>query len=424
MAGSLRVLISDQDPDSRVAARKALLRAGLEVASEAGYGTEAVAASLETKPDIVLISVEEPSARPLETAEALANALPDTPIIIYSSIDSADAVRQAMIFGASDYLVKPITAETVNTAVFRSLEQEERRQMRRAGQLSSDMGRGTVITIAGAKGGVGKSMLAVNLAGALKRETGKSVAIIDADAHFGDVATMMDLSPVITVADMLRDIGGIDRSSIRDYKTSHASGVDVFAGALEEEPWLDCAPEKIDAIIDSLAQVYEFVVVDTAGSFDPFVRHWISASTLSLVVTSGEVASIRATGAAFRRLEEGFDAGRVRAVLNRSSGARGVHASEVAQAIGQEIFWDIPHDRALLTAGQEGIPIVLSDGRSRAGDSISALARRIAGTTTTLTDEPQSVSIWKRLISPRGQEHDSSDSTVQQPARETEPRSS
>ena len=234
---------------------------------------------------------------------------------------------------------------------------------------------------------------------------------------------MMDLSPAITVADMLRDIGAIDRASIRDYATAHHSGVDVFAGAPEEEPWLGCPPETVDAFVDALAQVYEFVVVDTAGSFDPFVRHWVSASTLTLVVTSGEVSSIRATGAAFRRLGEGFDRGRVRAILNRSSGARGVHASEVAQAIGQEIFWDIPHDRALLTAGQEGIPIVLSDGRSRAGDSISALARRIAGTTKTLTTETTAVPIWKRLINPRGQEHDPANSAVRQPATETEPRS-
>ena len=85
MADDLQVLVIDEDPDSRVAARKALQRAELGVAGETGFGTQAVSLALEVRPDVALIAVEEPAARALETAESLADALPDTPIVIYSS---------------------------------------------------------------------------------------------------------------------------------------------------------------------------------------------------------------------------------------------------------------------------------------------------------------------------------------------------
>src|SRR5690242_8609001 len=121
MAEAIRVLIADEDPDGRVATRRALQRAGLAVAGEAGFGTQAVSLGLETKPDAILLALEEPTARPLETAEALANALPDTPIILYSATADAESVRRAMVFGARDYLVQPLQAAAVRESILRAL---------------------------------------------------------------------------------------------------------------------------------------------------------------------------------------------------------------------------------------------------------------------------------------------------------------
>ena len=56
---------------------------------------------------------------------------------------------------------------------------------------------GTVITVAGAKGGIGKSVLAVNLALALHQRSTRRVALVDADTSFGDLATMLDLTPEV-----------------------------------------------------------------------------------------------------------------------------------------------------------------------------------------------------------------------------------
>ncbi len=132
MAGALKLLIVDEDPDRRINTRKAALRVQFGVAGEVGYGTKAVSLALDIQPDILLISVEEPVRRPLETAEALANVLPNTPIIIYSSIDDAQSVRRAMLMGARDYIVQPVQPEQLLETINTVLGQEERRQMRLA----------------------------------------------------------------------------------------------------------------------------------------------------------------------------------------------------------------------------------------------------------------------------------------------------
>ena len=409
MAEALKVLIVDADPDSRVDSRKALQRANLGIAGETGYGTQAVSLAIEAKPDIVLIAVEEPKERALETAEAIANGLPDTPIIIVSSTSDAESVRRGMVFGARDYLIKPLQATQLRAAVLRSMEHEERRQMRRAGQLAGEPGRGTVIVVTGAKGGIGKSVCSVNLAVALRLETGKSVALVDADTQFGDVATLMDLVPVMTVSDVLRDPARFDRGTAATYLTNHSSGVAVLATPRDEDPWTDCPPEVPLRIIETLAQIHEFVVVDTSGSFDAFVRRLVDSASLTLLVTTGEVSSIRDTAAGLKRLAKwGSDLERVRIVFNRGARAAGVGEDELAKALGRPIFWVMPNDKAVPRSVQFGTPIAADPKNGGLGKNLRELARLIAGTRKSLVAQPSATPLLRRLISMRGRNHDAS----------------
>ena len=66
--------------------------------------------------------------------------------------------------------------------------------------------RGTVITITGAKGGIGKSIIAVNLAVALRRSLQSRVVIVDADTQFGDVSNMLNLKPSLTAANLIAQL--------------------------------------------------------------------------------------------------------------------------------------------------------------------------------------------------------------------------
>jgi pilus assembly protein CpaE len=414
MADTLRVLIADEDPDSRVNTRKAVQRARLGLAGEVGYGTEAVSHALDARPDIILVAIEEPVARPLDTAEALANALPETPIIIYSSITDAEAVRRGMVFGARDYIIKPVQSGRLLEAVNTVLVQEELRQMRRAGQLLSDHGRGTVITVTGAKGGIGKTVVSVNLAIALRKETGRQVALLDADTQFGDVATMFDLSPSRTVSDLLRNPNGADRHNVREFLTTHSSGVEVLAAPSDDEGWTRSDGDGLKRIVDLLAQTHDFVVVDTAGSFDAFVRASIEASTLTLVITTGEVSSVRDTAAALRRLDSwGVNGDRTKVLLNRGVRVGGFHLDQLQEAINREIFWQLPYDRQFPISVQLGRPVLLKDGKSAAARNLTSLARVIAGTRKSLVRQPETNSLLKRLLRKRGTNHDTAVATVQ-----------
>lgn len=406
MAEAIRVLVCDEDPDSRVALRRSLQRAALGIAGETGLGTEAISFAADHRPDVILIAVEEPVTRALDTAEGLANVLPSTPIVVYSSLADAQSVRRAMVFGARDYLVKPVQADTLREAVHRALSQEERRQMRSAGQLSGVTARGSVIAVVGAKGGIGKSVIAANLGLALRQETGKRVCVLDADASFGDIATLFDHVPSLTVSHLLDSLGSVDREQMGRFITTVVGGLDIIAGP-EDDAWERCTPEMWARLVDLLGQLYEFVVIDTSGAFDRFTRLAMEQATLSLLVTSGEVSSIRATRSALGRIDGwGVDRDRVRVVINRTDQRTKVAQDDVEAGIGAPVFFAVPFDPLVTESVQMGQPVLLQRN-SRFGESVAQLARLAAGSRTAIAPRPEAPKQGlKRILSIRGRQND------------------
>ena len=381
MAESIRVLIVDEDLDSRVETRKALQRAKLESVGETGFGAEATSTAAAQSPDLILIAVEEPVVRPLETAESLANILPDTPLIFYSSLDDPQSVRRGALYGARDYLVKPLQADSLKKAVLRALEFEERRHMRQAGQLARAPVNGTVITVAGTKGGIGKSVLAVNLALALHQRSTRRVALVDADTSFGDLATMLDLTPEVTATDLLRDIGKIEGDEVADYLAMTGDGLSLLATPADgAEVWEEAGPEAAKKVVELLSTNHDFVVVDTSGSMDRFVRALVEISTLVLMVSTGEVSSVRDTAAALKRLARWDTAPeKIKVVLNRGAKADGFQLNDLEQAFDRSVFWEIPRDKEIGRAVQLGQPVVLHKPNTPAARNFTALAAVLGG---------------------------------------------
>ena len=343
------------------------------------------------------MAVEEPVGRPLETAESLANVLPNTPIIIYSSINDPEAIRRAMLMGARDYIIQPVQPDQLQEAMDAVLVQEERRQMRRSGQLLNELGRGTVVTVMGGKGGVGKTVIGVNLALALWRETGMSVAIFDAHGENGDVATLLDMPPPDrTIGDLLPLADQLDRR-FQDFMSEYDGSVDVLASSDGEDVWSECSSEKLKHIIELMAQTYDFVIIDIGASLGQLTRASVESSTLTLLVTSGEITSVRNATTALQRFEQWqIPPDRYKLIFNQRARSDGMNAEELSAAVERDIFWQVPYDQRIAVSVQMVQPSVLYDDSTAGARSLLALARTIAGTKKPLVQQKKK-SIFQRL---------------------------
>jgi pilus assembly protein CpaE len=377
---NLEVVVVDPDVNSRADTNRALTIARFSVSGEAGYGIDAVTMARDKNPDIIVLSMEEPVARATQTMSALADALPETPIIVYSSLSDAASVRRAMVSGARDYLVKPPRPEELARAIYSVLEYEERRRTRLSGDTASSAARGTVITVFGAKGGIGKTTIATNLATALCKNTNSSVAIVDMDTRFGDVAIMMDVVVEFSIADVGRNIDSVNRESISDYLVTHGSGVEILPAPLHPTEWGALGRHHISKVIDLLSQTHDYVVVDTPGAFNELVATALESANIILLVTSMDIASIKDTALALEMLRAAaVSDDKVKLIINHSTSSNSLRAEDVERVLEYDVYWRIPHDVAVSNSNQLGQPIVLAKPYARASRAITDIAYSLSG---------------------------------------------
>lgn len=380
MARNLTCLIVDPNLDSRLDMNRALESIGIDCVGEAVYGTEATVLAVETQPNVILIAIEDPPMRGLATLESLIHQVPDTPVLAYSSHVEASLMRQAMRSGARDFLEKPVLAQELRNAVHAVLAQEEQRQLARFADRGDIRARGTVITVAGAKGGIGKTTLATNLAVSLREVTGQEVVLIDGDAQFGDVAVMLDLDVRESIADLARNESVIDRTTVARYLQRTDRGLNVLPAASEPDDWRAVQPEQMSATARALAETHEYVVIDTPGVMNELVAASLNEANVVMLVTSLDVSSIKDTKTALRILETwGMPSERVRLVVNDSNRASAIRAEHVESATGVQIAHVIPYDAAVGLSVQTGIPITLSQPKNRYSRVVIEAAEAMAG---------------------------------------------
>ena len=381
MARNPEIVTVDPDLGSRAETKRAVQLAHFTVVGEAGYGVEAVTVAKERNPDAFLISFEEPIALALQTIASLADALPNAPTIVYSSLADANSVRRAMVAGARDYIIKPLKPEDLSRAVYGVLEQEERKRLRADGTTAEAAPRGTVITVFGAKGGIGKTTISTNLATTLAKITGANVCLLDMDTRFGDVAIMMDVAVEASIADVARRIDEIDRDKIRDYLVKHHSGVSILPAPLHPTEWRNMTPQHIEKIIELLAQTHDYVVVDTPGTFNELIAATLEMANLILLVTSMDIASIKDTALALEMLRAaGVSEDKVKLTINHSTAANSLREEDVSRVLEYDVFWRIPHDLSVSSSTQLGQPIVIAKPYARVSRSIIDLAHALTGT--------------------------------------------
>lgn len=382
MARNPEIIIVNPDIEARADTARALTVGQFTVVGEADYGIEAVNAAREHTPDIFLVSMEEPVARAVQTIEMLGGAMPQSAIIAYSTLEDAASVRRAMVAGARDYLIKPLKPEDVARSINGILEHDERKRLHTAGEgdESQPVARGTIITIFGAKGGIGKTTIATNLSTALVRATNANVVLVDMDTRFGDVAIMMDIAVESSIADLGRRIDELDRESIKESLVRHHTGVTILPAPLHPTEWRNLTPQHIEKIIDLLAQGHDYVVIDTPGTFNEIIASTLELANIVILMTSMDIASIKDTALALEMLRAAhISEDKVKLTINHSTSSNSLREEDVQRVLEYDVTWRIPHDYNVANANQLGIPIVVAKPYARVSRAVTDMAYALSG---------------------------------------------
>ncbi len=402
MTRNPRVAIIDQDLNSRSDIDKLLASAGFSVAGEAGYGIEAVTLAKASEPDVVVIAIEEPIIRALQTVEALKDLLPNAAIIGYSTIRDPQGMRKAVLAGVNDYILAPVKEEEIVNSIYTVLAQEERRRARIAGDTEDLVAAGTVITVFGAKGGIGKTTISTNLATAIVQKTNQSAVLVDLDTRFGDVGILMDIPVERSIADLAVREDDITREMVQECLYLHNSGVYILPAPIRPTDWRNVHAGHIERIVNVLTQTYDYVILDTPGTFNDIVARALEMASMVVLVATVDMASLKDTLLAVDMLRSwNFPQEKIKLVINATNEASNVQPQEVKRMLGRDVFWSIPYDRNISTATQLGMPVVVAKPQSKASESIVEMAYALSGVRNqrpVKPKEPQKSGIFSRIL--------------------------
>ncbi len=391
------VMVIDENAAFRQEVQAMLTPARLAVVADCGYGVEAATLAEETHPDLVICAIEDPVARAIQTIEGVRSILPDTPIIAYTGSTDISVVRQAMHVGVKDLLAQPLKSGELLAAIEQVMKGTELNAAVPDARPAQRSAAGSVLTVFGAKGGIGKTTIATNVAAAIARNTDNSVLVIDLDTRFGDVAIMMDIEPRFTVAQLAATAHTLEREMFKNSLVRHESGVYVLPSPKHPNEWRSVQAEDIKELVRFAARMFDYVILDTPGAFNDIVGTALEAATQVLVVTSVDMASIKDTSFILDLLEsESFPPERLMLTVNHANGANTIRANDIERVLRHKVFWEIPHDSEVTLATQVGKPVVMAKPKSRAATNLVGLAEKIAGKPQPVKHERKS--LLRRLV--------------------------
>ena len=246
-----------------------------------------------------------------------------------------------------------------------------------------------MIAVSGAKGGVGKTTIATNLAVALSSKNAGNVIVWDAYSQFGDVANIMGLKPSRILAE-LSDVRveDLDESLILNYVIRHESGTDVLLTSHKPLPLNALSADLIEGVIRTLRKNYRFIVVDTPSTLDDVSKTIFAECWRLLVVTTlKDVTSISDAMKLIELLEADYVRGdAITVVANRIAKGDAVKDRDVEQIITRKaVAMRIPEDPEIGQANNLGKPICQGIPRSSAAKAIHALCDEILASASTFS---------------------------------------
>lgn len=315
-------------------------------------------------PDIIIVDTRGARTLPPSLA-AVKRQHPSVGVLVVASGSDPTALLEAMRAGASEFLQEPLTEAALAQAVSRLVSH---RAPRAAG--------GEVFAFVGAKGGVGTTTAAVNVATALAKVAPSQTLLVDLHLAHGDAAVLFGAEPRFSIVDALDNTHRFDEAFFRGLVTPTKAGPGLLASSDRALlPYGDV--QRFRAVIEFAAQISRYVVLDVPRS-DGAALDALDAASQIVVVANQELAAARSASRLASALRQRYGRDRVLVIVSRVDKQAEISQADIENVVGSKVEHMLPSDyRLALQALNRGRPLAL-DNHNTLAAGFRGLARALA----------------------------------------------
>jgi pilus assembly protein CpaE len=371
-----KILVVDDDPNVQRLLQYTLKQEGYEVVV-AGDGAEGFRLWGVEDPSLILLDVMLPKLDGYQVATKIRQEEAGSghvPIIMLTAEREVEQKVRGLRAGADDYLIKPFhPAELL--ARIKSL-------LARFAPREALVGRpplGRVLALYGAKGGVGTTTIAINVAIALHRELGRKVALVDGNLQFGDHRVFMDLGlDRKSIVDIV-SAPSIDQDLVKQVMVKHDSGVDLLLAPPSPETAELVTHDHLPVILENLRSLYDYVLIDIDKRLDDVNLGIMEAAETVFVVMTADLSCLKNVRLVLETLGHlGYSRSKVKLVLNRSNAFTGINVKNAEGALKRTIDHQVVNEyRGAISALNSGAPFMFTKSDSVLGRSLLEFARTL-----------------------------------------------
>ena len=373
---TLHFVIVGHDELARLSIKRHLTEGGMRVNGESENLKAGVRMLRGLQPDVAILELGSDTMTTLEIITRLHEEQPSMALVVLSADTSPQSILSCMRAGAQEFLTMPLDFAELDRAV-------DRIRKHRAQLSGASQRRGRLLAVYPAKGGVGASSVATNLALALAANAGHKVALVDFNLQVGDLSLMLDVHPEHSFARSIDD-GMLDESKLDNLLARHRSGLRLLNVSDRPEESELILRNHVPELFGLLNTMFDFVVADLSRHIDERTIELLDLADDVILVTALDVPTIRNTRLyldLLERLELPRD--RVRMVVNRHEETGRVGIRDLENAVGKEVFWRLPNDyRPMSAAIDAGNPVVLDSPRCSLAKSYRELGEALQGART------------------------------------------
>lgn len=372
-----RILVAVADAAARLLISRRLDVEGFHIET-AEDGELALRALADAPPDLLVVDISLPKIDGIEVIRRVrtGSSVRNLPILVVSA-HARDVVERGLggVRGADGFFAKPIDYRELQAAVGAMLAPPP--PVAIATRVGGG-GPGRMAAFVGAKGGVGATTIAVNVAACLARKEQRTILFETARFH-GTIGSLWGLSGAGSVDEFLADDAGpIRQADLGGVLRTHPSGMRVLLGSDGVKP--NPRAERVMALNDGLRASADVVVVDVDSAVDSFGQVVLRTAAPVWIVVQPEPASVDRAVALISLLEGwGVDSRRIGVLVNQTSEAMIWEPTEVGQRIGRPVGCWIPCAAgAAFDASRRGLPLVEVARDHPTTNAIASLAATLA----------------------------------------------